>query len=202
MDTHELQWIGEHAPAAAEMAAVVDKALAAHTQWDSLHHFMVLGADKTTGRVSPIEIAAIHTAMRPELYPTLMDRLMRTHLATITNTNTSTHTTVGALLQIEGHMVVHSPADPLTLGEQAAIERREMKTVDRSVELAVVYAADPGGRMWMARKAREGDINEPAAIVANYSGGFADGLRRCVDLIAPAYLAAQRSPWARPKGRG
>lgn len=206
MDAHELAWIGEHAPADAEMVRAVDGALAAHSVWDSLHHFMILAADKDTGRVGPVEIAAIDTAMPPPLYPQLMERLVRKHLATLDPTKA--HTTVGCLLQVEASMIEHDPTNnPLTLGEQAAIERREMHTLARHIEIATVYAVDVGGRMWSATKRRgtNGDpdtVSDPAGIVTGHCGGFADALRRCADMIAPAYVAAQRSPWSRPKGRG
>ncbi|WP_328660418.1 hypothetical protein [Nocardia salmonicida] len=205
-DTHELGWIGEHAPPAEEMERAVDYALTAHDEWDSLFHFMLLVRDPETGRVFPRSIAAIVPTYPPEQYPTLLAKLMPDMLAQALAEPGPP--VVACLFQVEGYRLELDADHPLLPEEQDAIERGEVHALPHRIEAATVFACDVAGRTWSAIKRRGINGDDDTVISAAdpdstaINDPFVPALRRCADLIAPAYLAAQRSHWARPKGRG
>jgi len=127
-----------------EFAAFTRRAIETHTEWDSLHAFMIL-AEQPAGRISVAKIVAIDTVVHPEEYPLLMARMAA---------RDGLRSAAGYLLQIEAHGVTEPAPGASRAAFDQARRTRTFHQLPGAVESAVAYCTDTHGRLWVAAKIR------------------------------------------------
>lgn len=189
------------------MVRAVDDALADHDAWDSIPVFQLLGAN-AEGRMVPRLVAGIDPRVHPSRYPAVFGQLTGGYLGKVATVAVSQTPVLACLFRFEAYGLIAPSEADLLPEELAAIKKREIHTMPHRVEEAIVYAVDPGGRMWHALK-RRGTAGDPdevisaSARVSGHTGNIPAALQACAGLIPPAYVAAAQSFWkSRVKGRG
>lgn len=199
MSPRELEWIGTHAPAEAEMVRVTDEQLGRHKGWDSLHGFVLFSSD---GRnLSPAMVAAIATNVHPTQYPAILYQTTVKYVTTRLRKDPAADPIVAALLHAESYGVESGPDGQLSPEDQAAFARREAHTLPHRFEELLVYTVDVSGRIWTASKRRASDggpdIVHGAAVRQGYTGTFPAAIRTAIGQVPGLYTAAAAKFWTK-----